>query len=110
MSSNDFIIENGVLKKYTGNGGDVVIPDGITEIGSGAFDGVTERSALSRGLRLDAGEADALLNGAHDIVFFAFDEGINDLVHIIHLDFAPHSLRLFNGYYSIENIKKQPLR
>ena len=40
MSSNDYIIENGVLKRYTGTGGDVVIPDGVTEIGSNAFDGV----------------------------------------------------------------------
>lgn len=29
---NDFIIENGVLKKYIGPGGDVVIPEEITEI------------------------------------------------------------------------------
>ena len=36
---NDFIIENGVLKKYTGPGGDVVIPDGVTEIGAFAFSG-----------------------------------------------------------------------
>ena len=26
---NDFVIENGVLKEYTGPGGDVVIPDGV---------------------------------------------------------------------------------
>ncbi len=37
MSNNDFIIENGVLTKYTGNGGDVVIPDGVTSIGQDAF-------------------------------------------------------------------------
>ena len=36
-SASDFIIENGVLKKYTGPGGDVVIPEGVTEIGFGAF-------------------------------------------------------------------------
>lgn len=35
--SSDFIIENGVLKKYTGAGGDVVIPEGVTEIGECAF-------------------------------------------------------------------------
>lgn len=29
----DFQIENGVLVKYTGNGGDVVIPEGVTSIG-----------------------------------------------------------------------------
>lgn len=33
----DFVIENGILTKYTGNGGDVVIPDGVTEIGRRAF-------------------------------------------------------------------------
>ena len=33
----DFTIENGVLKKYVGPGGDVVIPEGVTSIGQGAF-------------------------------------------------------------------------
>ena len=33
----DFQIENGVLVKYTGNGGDVVVPDGVTSIGNEAF-------------------------------------------------------------------------
>ena len=33
----DFVIENGVLKKYKGPGGDVVIPDGVTSIGDWAF-------------------------------------------------------------------------
>ena len=36
-NSSDFIIENGVLKKYVGPGGDVVIPEGVTEIGGYAF-------------------------------------------------------------------------
>jgi hypothetical protein len=47
MSSNDFVIENGILKKYIGNGGDVVIPDVVTEIGSNAFDGVSEKFNLT---------------------------------------------------------------
>ena len=34
---NDFIIENGVLKKYVGKGGDIVIPKEITAIGNYAF-------------------------------------------------------------------------
>ncbi len=39
----DFIIENGVLKKYTGPDGDVVIPEGVVEIGKDAFrEGKTE--------------------------------------------------------------------
>ena len=36
-SASDFIIENGVLTKYVGPGGDVVIPEGVTEIGDHAF-------------------------------------------------------------------------
>ena len=34
---NDFVIENGALKKYKGSGGDVVIPEGVTSIGRCAF-------------------------------------------------------------------------
>ena len=35
----DFEIEDGTLKKYRGNGGDVVIPNGVTSIGDCAFYG-----------------------------------------------------------------------
>ena len=35
--SNDFIIKNGVLTKYTGKDAEVVIPAGVSEIGSDAF-------------------------------------------------------------------------
>ena len=34
---NDFVIKDGVVTKYVGNGGDVVIPDGVVEIGDWAF-------------------------------------------------------------------------
>ena len=33
----DFVIENGVLKKYKGPGGDVLIPEGVTSVGRSAF-------------------------------------------------------------------------
>ena len=36
-NASDFIIENGVLKKYVGPGGDVVIPAEVERIGSMAF-------------------------------------------------------------------------
>ena len=36
-NASDFVIENGVLKKYVGPGGDVVIPEGVMEIGEDAF-------------------------------------------------------------------------
>ena len=34
---NDFVIENGVLKKYDGPGGNLVVPDDVTSIGTEAF-------------------------------------------------------------------------
>ena len=37
-SNSDFVIENGVLTKYTGPGGEVAIPAGVTRIEDGAFD------------------------------------------------------------------------
>lgn len=36
-ANEDFVIENGVLVKYNGPGGDVTVPDGVTAIGTGAF-------------------------------------------------------------------------
>ncbi len=36
--SKDFQIEDGILIKYTGKGGDVVVPNGVTEIALGAFE------------------------------------------------------------------------
>ena len=36
---NDFEIKNDVLIKYTGKGGDVTIPDGVTRIGEKSFSG-----------------------------------------------------------------------
>ena len=33
----DFVIQNGVLEKYRGAGGAVVIPDSVTTIGEWAF-------------------------------------------------------------------------
>ena len=36
-NANDFVIEDGVLKRYIGSGGDVAIPDGVISIGNYAF-------------------------------------------------------------------------
>lgn len=36
-ASSDFVIKNGVLTKYKGSGGNVVIPNGVTYIEDNAF-------------------------------------------------------------------------
>jgi len=56
--SADFIIEGGVLKEYVGSGGNVVIPEGVTHIGTHAFcyrDALTE-VAIPEGVQ-EIGEA-----------------------------------------------------
>ena len=42
----DFVIENGVLKKYVGLGGDVVVPEGVTSIGNSAFSGCSSLTSI----------------------------------------------------------------
>lgn len=46
-NASDFVIENGVLKKYIGAGGDVVIPDGVTAIGDAAFAACSSVTAVT---------------------------------------------------------------
>lgn len=60
------MIENGILKKYTGPGGDVTIPESVTEIEDFAFDGckkltihapagsAAEQYAKENGIRFEA--------------------------------------------------------
>ena len=43
----DFVIENGVLTKYNGPGGEVVVPEGVTKIGNGAFSGCTNLTRVT---------------------------------------------------------------
>ena len=43
----DFIIENGVLVDYTGSGGHVTIPEGVTKIGDEAFENGSNLQSVS---------------------------------------------------------------
>ena len=43
----DFVIAEGVLTKYNGPGGDVVIPAGVKKIGEGAFKGCTALTGVT---------------------------------------------------------------
>ena len=43
----EFIVKNGILKTYEGAGGDVVIPEGVTSIGSEAFRGCSGLTSVT---------------------------------------------------------------
>ena len=43
----DFTIKNGALTKYKGKGGDVIIPDGVKEIGWSAFKGCNKLTSVT---------------------------------------------------------------
>lgn len=47
MNSSDFFIEDGVLVRYHGPGGAVVLPESVTEIGGFAFRGCTGLTSLT---------------------------------------------------------------
>ncbi|HJB57316.1 MAG TPA: leucine-rich repeat domain-containing protein [Candidatus Flavonifractor intestinipullorum] len=47
MSQPDFVIENGVLTKYQGPGGDVIIPEGVTSISWWAFKGCSGLTSVT---------------------------------------------------------------
>ena len=46
-NANDLVIEQGVLTKYTGPGGDVVIPEGVTVIEKKTFRGCRRLSSVT---------------------------------------------------------------
>ena len=47
IAEDEFVIENGVLTKYNGPGGNVVIPNDVTAIGEAAFKGSTTLTSLT---------------------------------------------------------------
>lgn len=86
-TSGDFEIEDGILKKYTGGGGEVIIPDEVTSIGEEAFKdctgltGVTiPDSVTSIGMSAFASTSltsIAIPNGVTSIGIYAFNNCAN---------------------------------
>ena len=74
----DFIIENGVLKKYTGPGGDVVIPEGVTRIGTGAFRecGSLASVRIPTGVRYVGAQAFSYCTGLTEVLI---PEGVKEI-------------------------------
>ena len=64
-ADSDFTIENGVLTKYNGPGGDVVIPSGVSVIGAAALYGCASLTSVS------------ILNSVTSIMDFALSSCTN---------------------------------
>ncbi|MBR5045003.1 MAG: leucine-rich repeat protein, partial [Clostridia bacterium] len=58
----EFTIENGVLKKYSGKSDEVVIPAGVTSIGGGAFADCTELTSVVIGDNVEVIGTEAFAN------------------------------------------------
>ncbi len=43
----DFVLENGIMSKYVGPGGDVVVPEGVTSIGKKAFSNCSSLTSVA---------------------------------------------------------------
>lgn len=78
-ADSDFVIENGVLKSYVGKDSTVVIPDGVTTIGSRAFENLGKTGVAIEMLyipasvtRIEVGAFDIDMNRWKDLYFYGW--------------------------------------
>ncbi len=83
--SDGFVIKNGVLEKYKGSGGDVVVPNGVTVISETAFD----RCDSITSVVLPEGVTEIKMGISHGA--FCECRNLSDVV-------LPQSLKIIGGY------------
>ena len=71
----DFVIENGVLKKYVGPGGDVIVPEGVTSIGYRAFYYCSNLASVNLPQSLTSIEVDAF-DGCIDLTSISLPDSL----------------------------------
>ena len=92
-NASDFNIENGVLKKYVGPGGDVVIPDGVNEIGYNAFEAAKKVKSV------------AVSNGVEVIRFRAF-KGCSGIEYVtIPMSVKQMESQAFSGCTQLKHVE-----
>lgn len=74
----NFTVENGVLTKYTGSGGNVVIPDGVRSIGDGAFDCCKELTGITIPDSVKA-IGEAAFNGCSSLTAIIIPKGVRKI-------------------------------
>ncbi len=89
----DFVIVDGVLTKYNGLGGDVIVPDGVTQIGNEAFLDCTEVISVQMPDGL-TGIGDWAFNGCTKLASVGMPDGVTDI--------GTHA---FDGCAALETIK-----
>lgn len=75
-AENDFVIENGVLMEYKGNGGHVVIPDSVTSIADEAF--LTEQGSEA-GLIIGITPENGAKSGGKDITSLVIPDSVTSI-------------------------------